>query len=676
MLNNQSFKEVTKVAGDFSGGRSYGAGSWADFNGDGYPDLWTGGHFGPSEKLYNRNLYLNKRDGTFEDIVADVFLVEELEGDFHGSAWADFDNDGDQDLVVLSGGENAGTNHPPDSSPNRLYINDRGLLRDSARELDLAYDSAKAQIPIWLDFNNDGWLDLFHGSTQRPDQRNPTTIFQQKYNGFKDVGAIVLPERFQETTVKLGILATSSSENSGLDLVLLGGTRTILDTTTAVSFSEQLSPLLRNATDVAVADFNGDLQMDIYATTNKEDRLAINKEQGLLDVSLESGINDVLNVGAVSVVSADFDNDMDVDIYVVRARDETSNAPNVLYENQGDGTFLPVVNAGGAVNISSGDGDAATIADYNLDGFVDLFVTNGARASYGRQQLFQNQGNNNNWLQIDLEGVNSNRDGIGAQVYVTTGETTQRRDQMGGVHRWSQNHQRLHFGLAQNTQADRIEIRWPSGIIQQLTNVPVNQILQIVEDTNIKDVLPGTRYGTDWDDMLIGGKGKDILFGQAGSDFLAGGNGRDFLFGGDDSDILNGEVGNDTLFGEQGFDNLYGGHGKDFLNGGGGRDFLFGGDGNDILIGEDGKDMLEGGKGQDTLTGGNDEDTFVLALGNGADIIIDFSTQDLIGLAGGLGIGELSFAGNEIMVSDTKEVLATLIGVNAASLNTSQFVLI
>ncbi|EDX85499.1 type I secretion target GGXGXDXXX repeat protein domain protein [Synechococcus sp. PCC 7335] len=675
MLNSQSFEEVTKIAGDFSRGRSYGAGAWGDINKDGYPDLWVGGHFGPAEKIYNRNLFLNKRDGTFIDIVEDVFLVEELKGDFHGSAWADFDNDGDQDLIVLSGGENAGTNHPPDSSPNRLFVNHKGVLRDQASELGIAYDSAKAQVPIWLDFNNDGWLDLFHGSTRRPDGLNPTTIFQQTHSGFNDVGTDLLPEQITQATVKLGALATPS-KNSGLDLILTGGIKTILNASTTASFAKRSPSLLRGSTDVAIADFNGDLLMDIYVSRAKEDRLSINTKQGLEDITLDSGISSALNTGAVSVVSGDFDNDMDIDIYVVRARDK-KNAPNVLYDNQGDGTFIPVANSGGAAGTTFGDGDAATTADYNLDGFIDLFVTNGARAGFGPQQLFRNQGNKNNWLQIDLEGVISSRDGIGAQVYVTTGEITQRRDQMGGFHRWSQDHQRLHFGLAKNNQVDRIEIHWPSGTIQQLDNISANQILKVREEgTPVEEALPGTRYGTDWDDMLIGTRRKNIFFGQAGNDFLEGGNGKDVLFGGDDRDILIGGRSNDTLFGEQGFDTLSGGSGNDLLNGGNGKDILSGGADNDTLIGEAGKDTLIGDRGKDMLTGGAGEDTFVLALGEGTDTITDFSSEDLIGLANGLGIGELSFVGNNIIVTDTNKILATLIGVETASLQTRQFVLL
>ncbi|MGB3789350.1 MAG: hypothetical protein WA949_15170, partial [Phormidesmis sp.] len=190
------------------------------------------------------------------------------------------------------------------------------------------------------------------------------------------------------------------------------------------------------------------------------------------------------------------------------------------------------------------------------------------------------------------------------------------------------------------------------------------------------DVPTSTLTGTSGGDTLIGDRGTNVILGKAGNDFLDGRGGKDFLFGGDDNDTLIGGRGEDSLLGEQGNDVLRGGDGNDFLDGGNGRDSLFGGAGKDTLIGGRGEDRLEGGKGNDILTGGNKRDTFVLALGEGTDTITDFSAQDVIGLVGGLGVGDLSFAGNDIIATGTNEVLGTLIGVDTASLNGSQFVMI
>ncbi len=214
-----------------------------------------------------------------------------------------------------------------------------------------------------------------------------------------------------------------------------------------------------------------------------DDQLLINTDNGLIDQSQAAGINH-LPIAGVSVASGDFDNDMDLDLYIVTTS-SAGNRPNILYDNQGDGTFVAVLDTGGAAGTNLGVGDSVMTADYDLDGFLDLFVTNGDSTpnfSVGAPyELFRNQGNDNHWLEIDLEGVLSNRDAIGAQVFVTAGDVTQLREQSGGIHNKSQNHQRLHFGLADNNKVDEILIKWPNGQEQRINNVAADQLLHIIE---------------------------------------------------------------------------------------------------------------------------------------------------------------------------------------------------
>ncbi len=191
------------------------------------------------------------------------------------------------------------------------------------------------------------------------------------------------------------------------------------------------------------------------------------------------------SVEARSVVAGDFDNDMDIDLYIVRSN-SAANLPNQLYENQGDGSFIQVPDAGGAEANTPGKGMSVTMADYDLDGNLDLFVTNG-RGVYpfnnGPDQLFRNLGSGNNWLQIDLQGTVSNRDGIGARLFATTPDgKKQLRERNGGIHWAQQDQKRIHFGLAQNEKVSELEIHWPSGILQKLTDVEVNQVLKVVEE--------------------------------------------------------------------------------------------------------------------------------------------------------------------------------------------------
>jgi hypothetical protein len=199
--------------------------------------------------------------------------------------------------------------------------------------------------------------------------------------------------------------------------------------------------------------------------------------------SASSGFSDH-STACISVVAGDFDNDMDIDLYLVCAG-PIQNLPNILYENDGTGHFIEVPNAGGAPGSELGRGNQVVSADYDRNGFLDLFVTNGAGqppfAYEGPHQLFHNKGNTNHWLEIDLQGTISNRDAIGAHIELEAGGVTQIKIQSGGMHNFSQNHQRVHFGLGQNTKADRITIRWPSGVLQELNEIAANQILHIVE---------------------------------------------------------------------------------------------------------------------------------------------------------------------------------------------------
>lgn len=199
---------------------------------------------------------------------------------------------------------------------------------------------------------------------------------------------------------------------------------------------------------------------------------------------------DVAPCSSQGVVSGDFDNDMDVDLFVVCSR-LTSNYPDVFLENVGN-KFVPIYDAFPTQATQDGVGDNAVVADYDQDGFLDLYVMNGQGEmpfAHGTHQLLRNKGNGNHWLELDLVGVNSNKNGVGAIVYVTAGGKTQVREQSGGTHRYQQNTHRLHFGLGANSVATELRIRWPSGIEQTINNVGADKLLKIYEGVQPEEGL-------------------------------------------------------------------------------------------------------------------------------------------------------------------------------------------
>lgn len=205
-----------------------------------------------------------------------------------------------------------------------------------------------------------------------------------------------------------------------------------------------------------------------------------------VDVAAASGVP---SLNSHSVVAADFDNDMDLDLFVV-ASTLTENTPDVVLRNDGSGNFTPVA-AHGAEGSALGIGDSVVSLDYNQDGWVDLLVVNGegrafryagstAFADAGPTQLFRNDGpNQNHWMAIELIGSAPNTAAIGARVEVTVGSVVQSREVGGGTHRYSQNHG-IHFGLGSATTAD-VRVIWPNGTRSVRVQQPADQKLTVIQ---------------------------------------------------------------------------------------------------------------------------------------------------------------------------------------------------
>lgn len=277
------FEEVTHQAGMEHSGHSFGA-AWGDVDGDGWPDLWVGNHYSPP------SLYLNQRDGSFIDIAPRLGLTAS-ESDAHGAAWADFDNDGDQDLLELTGaGSGSG------SEPNNFYVNEDGRLRESAAEYGLDLPLGRGRTPLWFDADGDGRLDVLLINMPRPDQQASSAVFAQTDRGFEKLESGILRKSLLEKvrdkvagsfkgSMPGWMLSTRDritphghyaqiaalADPARLDLLILSsGFGLGIYSTASVPFrdiSDELTLPQRpidGVQDIAVEDFDGDGQRDLF----------------------------------------------------------------------------------------------------------------------------------------------------------------------------------------------------------------------------------------------------------------------------------------------------------------------------------------------------------------------------------------------------------------------------
>jgi hypothetical protein len=506
-----TFTDVTAAAG-FSGCptcqlNSTWCAAWADYDGDGFIDVITLGHI---QNLTNSisQLWHNNGDGTFTDVTSQAGL-DPHNGDAHGAVWADFDNDGLLDLFVSKGSLKT---HPVNY--NDLWRNNGdGTFTNIADSAGVQRGHRNRGAGA-VDYDNDSFLDIFATSFRRPhDNAAPNLLWHN--NGdltFTDVAAAAGLQRPLDIN---RTAAWADFNGDGLLDVFCARTSALYKNNGDGTFTDvtHAAGIIHNSNDVqAVAwgDYDNDGDPDLYVTLAVisggggggadgamhaideliDSPLAIelpnilyhnNGDGTFTDVTTQTGTGNVND--ALGVVWEDYDNDGNLDLYIVNTMG--AGVPNRLFRNNGDGTFTDVAaQAGvGAKQNPDGRGSDASFADYNNDGFPDLFVNNGAGSTVGTYMLFRNNGNSNNWLKVVLRGRQSNRGGIGAKIRLTAGGKTQYR-QYTGQHYMGQNHIPVHFGLGQATSVGSLKIKWPSGTVDTLHSVPANSTIRVVEGSS------------------------------------------------------------------------------------------------------------------------------------------------------------------------------------------------
>ena len=458
-----TFSDVTERAGlDHSG---WGQGVCiGDFDNDGYDDLFV--------TYWGENLlYHNNGNGTFSEVSHKAQVAGPRERWSTGCAFVDYDRDGWLDLLVthyvqfsLKDAKDPGSNPycnyrglPVMCGPRGLK-SERSTLYHNNRDGTFADVSLKSGIGakedifgmgvLTGDFDNDGWPDIYVASDSTASQ-----LFMNNRDG-----------TFREEGILCGVAySLEGREEAGMG--------------------------------VAAGDYDNDGWLDILKTNFSDEVPNLYRNTGkalFLDVGDAAGLNRQTHFVGWGCGFFDPDNDGRADILYCNGHvypeldkvhvDTAYREPRMLYRNIGGGKFEDVTALAGDALQRPGTGRGCAFGDVNNDGCVDVVINNqGARPSLLQFQ----QENSNRWINIRLVGTRSNRSAIGARVRCTAGSISQIAEVRSGGSYLSQNDLRLHFGLADQTTVDLLEITWPSGTVDRLHTLAANRFLQIEEGGKI-----------------------------------------------------------------------------------------------------------------------------------------------------------------------------------------------
>ena len=420
--------------GAVSGSNQWGT-AIADFDHNGYNDVMSGGAYDNLKIITNNN----GNDSFSQSVLgsSNIFL--------QGANFADINNDGWADIFACH-----------DDAESRAYQNNQdgtlsynqNLLRTFTTP---ASDNSGNYASMWIDYDNDGDLDLYiskcRGGVSSPtDPRRINMLWQNDgNNNYTEVA--------EQANLKIGAQTWLS--------------------------------------DFGDIDNDGDLDAIIINHFEGPNLMRNNGDGTFTEVTAGSGLMPTLdssNFYGIQGFFKDFNNDGFLDLMV-------SGDNHYIFYNNGDGTFQNAPNP-----FSSNQIQSFSVGDINHDGFLDIYAgyANGLNSpSSIKDRIWINQGNANNYLNIQLEGTVSNINGIGARVelYGTWGK--QIRDVKSGEGYGLVNTFTQHFGIGVSTQIDKVVVRWPSGIVDEILNPEINQFLQIIESTPTPTCSDGIQNGDE-----------------------------------------------------------------------------------------------------------------------------------------------------------------------------------
>jgi hypothetical protein len=456
---NGTFTDVTAKAGLLGSGWAQGV-CVGDYNNDGFEDLFL--------TYYGQNiLYRNNGDGTFTDVTAKAGLLFPTTRYSTGCTFVDYNRDGHLDLFVSNYLEIDLANAPkpsmavpncnyegvpvmcgPEGLPkarNFLYRNNGdGTFTDVSKESGVAgMRGSYGLTAIGIDADEDGWPDIFVACDS-----TPSFLLMNNHDG-----------TFREEALFRGLALSGEGRKMG-------------------------------GMGACAGDYNLDGHTDLVKTHfyNQATGLYRNDGHGSYDdVTIEAGLNKETRYVCFGVGLVDFDNDGYPDLFVTSGSVYPevakvsprfpARSPNLLFRNQGNGTFVEMGLEAGPGITTPHCGRGAAFGDFDNDGDMDVLIMN---VNEPPSLLRNDAPAGNHWIKIRLEGTKSNRSAIGARVLVHYGGKVQVQEQSSGTSFICSNDPRLHFGLGAATTAD-VEIHWPSGLVESHKAVAADQLLTFRE---------------------------------------------------------------------------------------------------------------------------------------------------------------------------------------------------
>jgi enediyne biosynthesis protein E4 len=501
--------------------------AWIDYNNDGYLDAFFVNSgvtpFFHADPPPQPALYRNNRNGTFTDVTAQSKI--HTDGTFFfGVAVADYDNDGFPDIYMT------GYRHSV-----LLHNNGDGTFTDVTAKAGVGDDGAWGTAAGWFDYDHDGKLDLLVTNYVQYDVDHPELCGDDR-PGYR---AYCHPEHFRGSSAKLyhnngdGTF-TDVTEKAGLTntdgkslavvladldgdgwpdifiandtqrnfLYLNNGDGTFRDATrkSNAGFSEEGRSEAGMSADAADVMNNGLLYLFVSHLDFELNRLYRNNGDGTFtDYTIASGIGqtNILN-SSFGARFFDFDNDGWRDLLVINGHildniplfhpEVTYEEEKTLYRNIGEARFVDITRTEGKDFRAKHVGRGLAVGDYDNDGWQDFLVSNNGEDA----QLFRNEGGSspeakgNHWLAVKLIGITSNRDGIGASLKLTAGDFTSYDQMKGGMSYCSAQDPRIYFGLGKHEKVDTLVVRWPSGYIQEMKDIPADTIVVVTEGVGAK----------------------------------------------------------------------------------------------------------------------------------------------------------------------------------------------